>query len=172
MRGTTVLSARLPRMTDISPPLARMGDAWFRDFVAAAIESYAQENITAGRWPAEGARERARQAFAGLLPQGTATPDHFLYEIRDASGQGVGSLWFSVYEDGGTRQVHVYELVVAPAHRRRGHAEAAFRAMEAKVRAMGIDRIGLHVFAHNTGAQALYRKLGYGTASLNLTKRL
>jgi RimJ/RimL family protein N-acetyltransferase len=37
---------------------------------------------------------------------------------------------------------------------------------------MGLQRLGLHVFAHNHGARALYESLGYAVASLNMLKPL
>ena len=40
------------------------------------------------------------------------------------------------------------------------------------MQALGVQRIGLHVFGHNTGAQALYARLGYGVTGLNLLKPL
>ncbi|MGN6222441.1 GNAT family N-acetyltransferase [Pseudoxanthomonas sp.] len=152
--------------------LVPMNERAFRAFLHAAVENYAEENVSAGRWPAEGARERSQAAFAQLLPQGAATPDHHLFEIVAGDAGAVGSLWYGVYTEGEQRQVHVYDVLVHPAHRRRGHAAAAFAAMEAQVRALGIDRIGLHVFAHNAGAQALYARLGYLTVSHNLVKSL
>ena len=36
----------------------------------------------------------------------------------------------------------------------------------------GASGIGLNVFAGNTGAQALYRKLGYVTTNFNMSKLL
>lgn len=152
--------------------LVPMSERAFRTFLHTAVENYAGENVSAGRWPADGARERSQAAFAQLLPQGVATPDHYLFEIVAGEGGTVGSLWYGVYSEGEQRQVHVYDVLVHPAHRRRGYAADAFAAMEAQVRAQGIDRIGLHVFAHNAGAQALYAKLGYLTVSHNLIKQL
>ncbi len=156
----------------MSVSLVPMNERAFRAFLHAAVESYAEENVSAGRWPAEGALERSQASFAQLLPQGPATPDHHLFEILADDAGVVGSLWYGVYSEGEQRQVHIYDVRVHPAHRRRGYATAAFAAMEAQVRALGIDRIGLHVFAHNAGAQALYARLGYSTVSHNLVKSL
>ena len=48
----------------------------------------------------------------------------------------------------------------------------AFLAVEAEARRLGLAGIGLHVFGHNTGAQALYAKLGYVPTHINLYKPL
>jgi ribosomal protein S18 acetylase RimI-like enzyme len=46
------------------------------------------------------------------------------------------------------------------------------QAIEPRVRELGVTGIGLHVFAHNPGAQALYAKLGYNVTSINMRKNL
>jgi ribosomal protein S18 acetylase RimI-like enzyme len=153
--------------------LQRMTEQAFARFNEAAIADYADENVAAGRWPAEGALERSRQEHERLLPQGLATPNQHLFTIHDdAQGVDVGVLWLSVTEHPGRRSGFVYDVAIDPAHRRRGHARAAFVALEAVARELGVDDIGLHVFAHNEAAQALYRALGYQTTGINMRKRI
>jgi ribosomal protein S18 acetylase RimI-like enzyme len=150
-----------------------MTDEAYVRFNEAAITDYAEGNVAAGRWPVEGALERSRQEHERLLPQGLASPNQHLFTIRDDElGADVGVLWLSVTEHPGGRTGYVYDLAVAPPHRRRGHARAAFLALEAVARELGVDDIGLHVFAHNEGAQALYRGLGYQTTGINMRKRI
>lgn len=138
-----------------------------------AIAAYAEDNVAAGRWPAEGALARSQADFDALLPQGQATPDNHFVEILDApGGRTVGFLWFAVVERHRESSAFVYEIEIEPESRRRGHARAALRALEPIVRSLGLAQIGLHVFGHNAGAQALYRSLGYAVTSLNLSKSL
>jgi ribosomal protein S18 acetylase RimI-like enzyme len=156
-----------------STVLAAMPAAAYAPYLDAASAAYAQENVDAGRWPAAGALERARADFEALLPQGLATPDHYLFEIRAGEGgPGVGILWFAVVERQGLREAFVYDLEIKPEWRRQGHAERAMRALEPQMAALGVRSIGLHVFGHNIGAQALYARLGYGVTGLNMAKRL
>ena len=72
----------------------------------------------------------------------------------------------------GVRGGYVYDLEVLPEFRRQGHAERAFAALEPIAEKLGLASIGLHVFAHNPGAQALYAKLGYKVTGLNMVKHL
>ena len=53
---------------------------------------------------------------------------------------------------------------------REGHALRAFVALEDEVRRLGLSGIALHVFGHNTGAQALYAKLGFHPTNISLYK--
>ncbi len=84
----------------------------------------------------------------------------------------VGSLWFAVIEQFGSRAAHIYDLFIVPERRRNGHATRAFQAVETMARGLGVTSIGLHVFAHNHPAQAFYAKIGYSPMSLNLSRSL
>jgi len=153
--------------------LAPMGESTYASFIDVSVRGYAEKNVAAGRWPAAGAVERARIEFERLLPQGLATPDQHLYDIRDHDGlTTVGHLWIALQRHPGGASAYVYDVAVAPDHRRRGHARRAFVALEAVAAALGADSIGLHVHAHNDGARALYDELGFGVTGLNMVKRL
>lgn len=145
------------------------------EFVAwreTVIPEYAQDKVDAGQWPADQALALSRQEYDALLPQGRLTERHHLFTVLDADGQPVGTLWFVDKERGGRRIAYVYDIVILPAHRRRGHAERAFRAMEQEAARLGLAGIALHVFGHNQAAQALYRKLGYVPTNINMYKAL
>jgi ribosomal protein S18 acetylase RimI-like enzyme len=158
-------------MTVLSP----MTPAGFAAYLQSSIVGYAEENVAAGRWPTEGALARSRHEIETLLPQGLATPDNHLFDIREGPGDDsavVGFLWFGIEAPRGLRSAFVYDVGIDAAWQRRGHATRAFLALEGLVLALGVHRIGLHVFGHNTGAQALYASLGYGVTGLNMLKQL
>lgn len=145
----------------------------FSAYRQTAAAGYAQDNIACGRWPREGALQRALEDFDESLPQGLATPDNFIYEIQDeASGTPVGVLWFACIVKNGLKSAFVYDIEIKPEYRRRGYARQAFVALESIVLALGLASIGLHVFGQNPGAQALYNSLGYGVTGVNMLKHL
>ncbi len=153
--------------------LVPMHSDHFQAYAEAAVAGYAQDNVSAGRWPATGALERSRADFESLLPQGPDTPGHFFYEIlADARGPVVGFLWLAVERRHGAVSAYVYDVEVLPVHRRRGHALRALQAAESIAIAAGATAIGLNVFADNGAAQALYRKLGYRPTNFNMRKNL
>ena len=156
--------------TTLLRPMSEPAFARFRD---QSVADFAQANVAAGRWAPAQAVERSRQAYERLLPQGLRTPGHHLFTVHEAaSGQEIGAVWLAVSEQLGGRSGHVYDLVIAPSHRRRGHARAAFAALEAVARQWGVVELGLHVFMHNRPAQALYRSLGFEPTGMQLQKRL
>lgn len=153
--------------------LVAMSPASFAAFVEIAVADYAASSVAAGRWAAADALALSRAEFGALLPQGLQTPDQHLYEIRAAAdGPMIGFLWFALVTRGSLSSAYVFQLQIEPAQRRRGHARAAFEAMEALAAGLGATSIGLHVFAGNEAAQALYRSLGYHATGVNMLKPL
>jgi RimJ/RimL family protein N-acetyltransferase len=69
----------------------------------------------------------------------------------------------SVARDGNPVSHHVAELglMVAAGHRRQGVGMALMEEAATWARRSGVTKLELHVFPHNEGAIALYRKLGY-----------
>ncbi len=142
-------------------------------YVEASIAAYAEDNVKAGRWAESGAVERSRADFASLLPRGLDTPDNFLFEILEREeGPVVGFAWLALERKHAPPTAYIYDIKIEAPHRRKGHAYRALQALEAKAAAAGATSIGLNVFAFNTGAQALYRKLGYATTNFNMRKPL
>jgi ribosomal protein S18 acetylase RimI-like enzyme len=157
----------------IATTLVPMGQDALAAFAEHAIADYARDAVQAGRWVADSALERARAEFDRLLPQGVETPNHFLYEIRDeAAGVAVGALWFAIDVKNDPSAGYLYSIRVEPAFRGRGHAKAALDRLEAVALDKGLTSMGLHVFGHNTTAQALYRSQGYWITGLVMRKPL
>ena len=155
------------------PAFLSMRPEYYSVFFELASQAYASENVLAGRWPADEALDLARSETERLLPQGLATPDNQLLEILETEhGPTVGFVWFARMKRGSTYAAFIYQIYVAPEARRRGFASAALAAVERMAREQGLSALALHVFAHNEGAQALYRSFGYVTASLNMHKPL
>lgn len=152
--------------------LRPMTDSEFSHWRTAAVPAYAQEKIASGQWSAADALARSVQEHADLLPQGLQTPENFFYTLEDAAHLSVGTLWFAVKTRFDARIAYVFHILVHPQHQRKGHAMQAFEALEAEVRKLGLEGIALHVFASNTGARALYAKLGFAPTNIHLFKAL
>lgn len=151
--------------------LVPMTPAELDDFLATSIPRYAEESVRSGRWTREIALDSSRTEHERLLPQGVATPDQYLRTIRDAgTGERVGELWYAHRSEAGPKQVWIFWIGIDPAHRRHGYAQDALRALEAETRRLGSDRLGLHVFAFNSGARALYDRMGFEATNVVMWK--
>jgi mycothiol synthase len=110
--------------------------------------------------PEQAEAEAVRQ-LEQVLPAGAATEGQLLFRAVDDDGAEVGFLWLSLPGTFFPELAWLAEIEVAADRRGRGHGTQMIAAGEAELRERGIDRLGLHVFGHNTGAQRLYDRLGY-----------
>jgi ribosomal protein S18 acetylase RimI-like enzyme len=152
------------------PVLRPMAQAEYAEWLKATIPAYAADKVASGQWSEDESLNRSTKEHEELLPQGLTTPDNFLYTIEDSDGTPVGVLWFAVKSRFNSRVAYVYDVEIQPHQRRKGHAYQAFCALEQEVRRLGLSGIALHVFGHNTDAQALYTKLGFRPTNINLFK--
>jgi ribosomal protein S18 acetylase RimI-like enzyme len=151
--------------------LRPMNEQEFHTYLETTIPLYAQDNIESGAWPADQALQLSREAYAELLPQGLDTENQYLFSvIEPQQQQQVGMIWFAVIERLIGAVAFIYDFAIDPEHRRKGYAQQALKAIEPKVRELGITKIELHVFAHNHGALALYQKSGFNETNIIMSK--
>lgn len=61
---------------------------------------------------------------------------------------------------------HIEDVIVDPAYRRRGVAEALVRHIAAAAAELGLSRLELNALNENTGARKMYEKIGFKTDSV------
>lgn len=153
--------------------LQPMNETEYQEYLAVAIADYAQEHVKAGRWTSADALQEARKEYLALLPDGVRSKNQYLFTIVDTeTGAKVGMLWFAATERANEPVAFVYDIKIDEQFRRHGYGEQAFLAMETKVRELGLNKIGLHVFGHNHAAIAMYEKLGYIITNITMSKSL
>ena len=155
-------------MTHITPMTE---DEYIAHF-AQSIQDYASEKVKAGQWAQADALALAQQDIDRLLPQGFATEDNWFFTVRDDTQQKIGAIWISLREQGGRKIAWLTDIVVLPQFQRQGHAKRALLAAEQVIAKAGLPGMGLHVFGHNAGAQALYASMGYAVTNVNMFKPL
>lgn len=167
------VNAPMSCLEDIVAELVPMRGEEFKAFLASSAAAYAEDNIKSGRWLREGAHARALADLKASLPQGVNTPNNYLFEILGSpKNVAVGYIWCAIQDNYGQRSAFVYDVEIKPEFRRQGLATEAFEAIQGHVAALGIESIGLHVFAFNEAAIALYRKLGFQVTGVNMQKKL
>lgn len=153
--------------------LVPMREEVFASYQKASIDRYAADNVACGRWSKEVAQARSKAEFEGLLPNGLATKGHHLFEIKDGKkGLTVGFIWFLINQKEGACDVFICDVEVKEQFRRQGHAKRAFLVLEELAKEFGASAIGLHVFAHNAKAKALYTQIGFSSTGINMRKQL
>ena len=153
------------------PALIPMTQPEYEAFVKRAIPEYAADNVRAGYWSESEALEKSRAGYEKLLPKGLQTENHFLYTLYHED-DAVGMIWIRADLQSPIKSGFIFELYVAEKFRGKGYGKQAMLLIEEKARELGLESLGLHVFAVNKVARNLYESVGYEVSSLNMTKKL
>ncbi len=141
----------------------------YEDWWQIGVRDYAADKVANGTWTAEESLSRSEESFEKLLPDGRVTEGQYLFSIRlRENDQRVGFIWLGRYEGEG----YVYDLYIAPEHRRCGYAREAMTCLEHEARKHGFSTLSLHVFGSNNAARDLYEQLGYGITDLTMRKKI
>ena len=140
-------------------------------YIAICADEYADSCVQSGYWKPEHAKERALTYVNSLLPSGISTPNHYLFSIV-YNEQEIGAIWFCIHDQQGIRSAWIFHIEIEQNVRRQGFGKMAIAELEQFVTRFGVESIGLHVFAHNREAQALYNSLGFTVPGMNMIKQL
>jgi len=158
-------------MTEVR--LRAMTPVEFAAWQLQIARAYADEQIAAGRWPAEGAVQRALDEDAERLPQGLDTPGMLLLRGVRPDGTSIGRVWIALEHPRGTPDcAFLLDIEVDAEHRGRGLGRALMKAAEQAVADHGVGALELNVFGQNTAAIALYTSAGYTVTTQQMRKRL
>jgi RimJ/RimL family protein N-acetyltransferase len=167
--STRSLETRRELRATMTIRLVPMTASEYDSFMENLIREYAADHVRTGQWTAEEGPAKAREETRELLPEGVATPNHYLFTIvGDPTGEKLGAIWLAVEPRGG----FIYDLLILEPYRRRGYAEEAMHRIEDVAREKGVSKISLHVFGDNLGARKLYAKLGYAETNVVMAKSL
>jgi len=145
----------------------------FEPYMVNLLVQYKSDKIAAGNISPEDAEDKIEKEIQTLLPQGMETPNHRFFQIFDPEiSSKVGIVWVYFNPEDSRNQAFIYDVEISESYRRQGYASQAMLKLEDDLRDQGVKKIGLHVFGFNTGAQALYRKLGYQVTNIQMSKQI
>lgn len=164
-------------VTPVAVRLEPMSEDEYDAYRATSVVDYAQSFIDSGSMPAAEAHQKAAADFARLLPDGLGTDGHVFWTAYDAdvdsdSGQPVGMLWLHLTPSSEGLTAFGYDFSVREDLRRSGYGRAIMQAAEQECRRRGVVSVGLNVFGHNLGAQALYEQMGFVVNAIQMSKKL
>ncbi|WP_246288754.1 GNAT family N-acetyltransferase [Bacillus haikouensis] len=140
----------------------------FSIFVEKSIISYANEKTRSGNWTEEEALDRAKEDYRRFLPQDEKTKNNYLYSLYNGNGW-IGSFWIAVMPN---HTGYIYNIEIEEQFRGQGYGKSAMKEIEIKAKELGLNKIELHVFAHNTTARRLYEKIGYEVTNVIMAKSI
>ena len=151
--------------------LVPMTPAQFEAYLEPTIAAYARDRARAELLEPVEAERLAREQIEQMLASGLDTKGHFFFTIEEAGAEErVGIVWFLIDEP--SRTLFVCDLVIDAAYRRRGYGGEVIALIEDKARRAHCKQLRLHVFGHNTGAAAFYRRLGFSAVNIHMNKRI
>jgi ribosomal protein S18 acetylase RimI-like enzyme len=151
--------------------LVPMTESEFEAYLEKTIPEYAADKARAGDWSEEEALERSRQSYAKLLPEGVRTEDNYLFRIQlEESREGIGMVWMK--HEAPRPFGFIFDIILDETQRGKGYGKQTMLSLEEFAKGLGLEAIGLHVFAHNPVAMGLYKELGYEVTSQNMVKKL
>jgi len=138
----------------------------FEDYMDYAIDQYAASNIKSGRWTTEEARTKSQKQFDYLLKDGLNSEGHVFWKVC-LNGKKIGIFWFYLNPKD-LNNVFVYDAEIKLEYQNQGIGTYTFSIVRERLKALGVRKIGLNVFAHNAGAFRLYERLGFEVTSYNM----
>lgn len=140
-------------------------------FRARSVPAYAADLERARGMTSAAARQESETTFPAMLSDAMDAERTWLFRVLTAEGVACGWLWLGPHPhraDG----LFIYDIEIEGSHQRQGLGRATMLAAEDLARNAGLTHIALNVFGWNTGAETLYRSLGYTTESTHLGKSL
>ena len=157
-------------MPDSTPVIRPLREDEYGAFIERGLAFYVDDMVRAGI-DREVAQAKADKDLPQLLPDGLATPDHYMYAIEH-DGRFGGYLWLCDRDGELGHSLFVYAVEIDAEFRGRGLGRAAMVFAEDEARRLGIAKVALNVFGGNEVARSLYRSLGYDENAVSMSKKL
>lgn len=150
-----------------------MTAAEFDEWQTELAEDYATEQVATGRWPSDGAVERARAENAQLLPDGRKTERMLMFTGIASDGEPIGRAWVGLDHPRGAPGIaFLYDIEIVESKRGLGLGRSLLEAVEAATKQAGAAALELNVFGRNRVAIALYQSAGYDVVTQQMRKQL
>lgn len=149
--------------------LQSMSQTDYDSLMGAAIQRYAEEKVIAGTWAEEEALEKAEDQFDSLLPKGIHTENHELWNLLNGE-EPIGWVWLCYDPNHPQKEGFIYNFFLFETYRGKGFAKQAIAALEEQAKSLGVQKLSLHVFAHNRIARSLYEKTGFAETGIYMSK--
>ncbi len=151
--------------------LVPMKEEEFNRIMQGEQEHYASEKVKVGTWTEEEARDKSKETFEQLLPNGLHTANHHFLSIQK-NEENIGYFWYHFDLEHKQREAFIYNFLIFEHNQGQGLGKSALQELEVYVRDQGVKKLSLHVFGHNQRAINLYNQLKFETTDLHMSKYL
>jgi GNAT superfamily N-acetyltransferase len=137
----------------------------------APHDHYIEGMVIAKGISSEEARKRADRQMKQILPNGFNTDNHHFYSVAH-DDVFAGFAWINVKEEFGIKVAWGYNIFIEESLRRKGLASFIFSELESEVKKLKVDRVRFQVYGENSGAIELYKKQGFKTTNIVMSKEI
>lgn len=149
--------------------LQEMNEEEFDHYLEYLIPDYARDVSANFMIPFEKALKESEKLMEDLLPDKQNSAGQHVCNIYSVEeDKNIGVLWYNIQTE--SNKAYIYHILIHEAFRKRGFASVVLKELEQTVKSAGVTSMGLNVFGNNPGAQRVYEKLGYQTASTAMGK--
>jgi ribosomal protein S18 acetylase RimI-like enzyme len=149
----------------------RISDAEYYQFRELMIEDYAQCMVSNYQLELGTMRQQGKDLLDRALPDGQHTDGCIFYTVLGAhTNENMRFIYCSTYRR--RLRGEINHIIVKEPFRGKGFGEEMLTRIESGMKASGMERLGLHVFADNSIAIRLYQRHGYQVADMNMHKWL
>ena len=148
-----------------------MTEQEYADYRAHAVPMYADDLVRARGMSPEVALPESEKTFAATLAEAAAPERTWVLRVLTDTDEPAGWLWLGPHPHRAD-SVFIYDIEIHESHQGRGLGRATMLAAEDLARKAGLRHMALNVFGWNEQAAGLYRSVGYGVDSMQMTKRL
>ncbi|CAM3205970.1 GNAT family N-acetyltransferase [Stackebrandtia soli] len=142
--------------------IAPMTPKEYPRWLGLMIDDFATSLATRDGVSMDQALAQADELIKVMLPDEAATSGNELWTLA-VDGEPAAYLWLHPRPD--VDEVYVQDVVVEEKLRGRGLGRRVMRRAATSALTLGLSSVRLHVFAHNTTANALYDRMGYRTVT-------
>lgn len=104
--------------------LIPMKDSDYAAYLTNAVFKYANDKVQAGTWAKDEALALAKESFASLLPQGTATENNHLFSLFAADfNEPIGVIWVNT----AAQKAFIYDFIIEEDQRGKAMAPKRYR---------------------------------------------
>ena len=143
----------------------------FDHYISIAVNAYSIEKVKAGTWTEDEAYILSEEAFSKLLPNDVGTENQYLYSIFDIDENiKIGYLWLGISESLIGKTAFIFDFLIFEEFRGKGYGTQSMIALDDEAKKQKINKVSLHVFAHNKKAISLYEKSGFKNTDISMSK--
>lgn len=157
----------------MSIELQKLTESEFKEYREHLVSRFTEDSVTNGDWTEEEAKNVAEMQLKSILPEGVATPNHFIFSVfHQKLNMAVGNVWIQIQNKGTVKKGILFDLTIFDMFKNKDFDKQTLQVSEEWLKTKQVKSLELHVYATNPSARKLYVDFGLTDFSFNMVKSL